>query len=239
MPPFSIIPVLDLKGGSVVHARSGDRARYAPIRSSLSDDGGVFAIAEALLSLTQSRALYIADLDAIEGRGAHAEIIAALAERWPGIELWVDQGIAVPAAALALARSGVVPVLGSESLADAETAKEILARLGPERLVLSLDYRSERFLGPPALEIESALWPGRVLIMCLSRVGTNAGPDLARLERTRSRAGHRRLFAAGGLRDLADIHRLAAAGMAGALVATALHEGRLSRDALAMLAGER
>jgi phosphoribosylformimino-5-aminoimidazole carboxamide ribotide isomerase len=239
MPPFSIIPVLDVKGGSVVHARSGDRARYAPIRSGLSDGGGVFAIAEALLSLTQSRALYIADLDAIEGTGAHAEIIAALAERWPGIELWVDQGIAAPAAALALARAGVVPVLGSESLADAETAKEVLAQLGPKGLVLSLDYRGERFLGPPALEAESALWPGRVIVMSLGRVGTDAGPDLAGLELTRKRAGDRSVFAAGGLRDLADIHRLAAAGIAGALVATALHEGRLSREALAMLAGER
>ena len=66
---------------------------------------------------------------------------------------------------------------------------------------------------------------------------TNAGPDLARLERTRERAASRSVFAAGGLRDLSDIDRLAAAGVAGVLVATALHDGRLSREALATVAG--
>lgn len=239
MVSFSIIPVLDLKGGSVVHARGGDRARYAPIRSRLSTGGDILAMAEALLSFTQSRALYIADLDAIDGRGSHRDIIADLAGRWPGIALWVDQGMAAPAAALALARSGVVPVLGSESVDDPAIAGELLAELGPERFVLSLDYRGERFLGPPALESESGLWPNSVIVMNLSRVGMDAGPDFARLERTRQRAATRSVFAAGGLRDLADIDRLAAAGISGALVATALHEGRLSRDALAILAGER
>ena len=239
MPPFSIIPVLDLKAGLVVHARGGDRARYAPLRARIAAGGDVFAIVEALLSVTQSRLLYIADLDAIDGRGSHRRIITDLVVRWPRIELWVDQGIAAPAAALALAGSGVVPVLGSESLENAATARDVLAGLGPRGFVLSLDYRGERFLGPPALETEGTLWPDRVIVMSLSRVGTNGGPDLARIERIRQSTSPRSIFAAGGLRDVADIDRLAAAGVSGALVATALHEGRLSRHALAHLTGGR
>ena len=239
MIPFSIIPVLDLKEGAVVHARGGDRARYAPVRSSLGAGSDVFALAEALLSLTRSRALYIADLDAIEGRGHHRDIIAGLAKRCPKVELWVDEGVAVPAAAIASARGGVIPVLGSESLAAAETVGEISLQLGSRGCVLSLDYRGERFLGPPALETRAELWPDRVIVMSLGRVGTSAGPDLARLLGARDAAGGRSIFAAGGVRDRADIDRLAAAGISGALVATALHEGRLSGDVLAGFAGER
>jgi phosphoribosylformimino-5-aminoimidazole carboxamide ribotide isomerase len=240
MPRFSIVPVLDLKGGFVVHARAGDRARYRPIRSSLAQGSNVFAIADALVALTGCRSLYIADLDAIEGAGDHGDMIARLAEHRPEVELWVDQGITSPAAAMALARDdGVIPVVGSESLGDAAMASDVLAQLGPRGCVLSLDYREERFLGPPALEARAELWPDRVIVMTLSRVGTNAGPDIERLCRTRERANARRIFAAGGVRDRADIDRLVASGIAGALVATALHDGRLTHEALADFAGER
>jgi HisA/HisF family protein len=237
--PFSIIPVLDLKGGAVVHARAGDRARYAPIRSRLGAAADVVALAGALLSLTRSPVLYVADLDAIEGQGSHAEIIGALARRYPEVELWVDEGVVSPAAAISLARGGVVPVLGSESLGDVETLGEIVRQLGKRGCVLSLDHRDARFLGPPALETTADAWPDRVIVMSLSRVGTNAGPDLARLARIRASAGCRGVFAAGGVRDPADVGRLRAAGMSGALVATALHEGRLPGEALGSAAGER
>jgi phosphoribosylformimino-5-aminoimidazole carboxamide ribotide isomerase len=239
MTTFSIVPVLDLKAGGVVHACAGERAHYLPIRSRLAEGSDVFAVAEGLMSLVGFRRLYIADLDAIEGCGDHATLIARLRQRHPDLELWVDCGIKTPAAALALADTGVIPVLGSESFAGAEVVCTILAQLGARGCVLSLDYRADRFVGPPALERNAEHWPARVIVMSLNRVGTNAGPDFERLLGTRKCAGDRRVFAAGGVRDRADIDRLAAVGIAGALVATALHDGRLSADALAEFAGER
>jgi HisA/HisF family protein len=239
MTTFSIVPVLDLKAGRVVHARAGERARYLPIRSRLAEGSDVLAVAEGLMSLADFRQLYIADLDAIESCGDHATVIARLRERHPDVELWVDCGVKTPAAALALAGIGVIPVLGSESFAGAEVVGTILAQLGAHGCVLSLDYRGDRFVGPPVLERNAELWPARVIVMSLSRVGTNVGPDLERLLDTREYAGDRRVFAAGGVRDRADIDRLAAAGVAGALVATALHDGRLPADALAEFAGDQ
>jgi phosphoribosylformimino-5-aminoimidazole carboxamide ribotide isomerase len=239
MTPFSIVPVLDLKGGRVVHARAGERARYLPIRSRLAEGSDVFAITDGLLSLAPFRRLYIADLDAIEGEGDHSTLIGRLAQRHPDVELWVDRGVATPAAASSAARDGVIPVLGSESLADAGIVAAVLTELGPRGCVLSLDYRGERFLGPLALETNGELWPDRVIVLSLSRVGTGAGPDLTRLLGLRALAGGRQIFAGGGTRDRADIDRLATAGLAGALVATALHDGRLTRDGLADFAMER
>jgi phosphoribosylformimino-5-aminoimidazole carboxamide ribotide isomerase len=65
--------------------------------------------------------------------------------------------------------------------------------------------------------------------MTLARVGSGAGPDVERLAAVQRIAAGRRIYAAGGVRDAADLAALARAGIAGALVATALHDGRLGR----------
>ena len=236
---LSIVPVLDLRDGVVVHARQGDRARYRPIRSLLAPGSEPAGILDGLLRLAPFTHCYIADLDAIERRGSHRALVAELVERYPGMELWIDSGIATAAAAAEVATERVVPVLGSESLATACELAIARDRLGPARCILSLDYRGDAFLGPAGIETQPELWPDRVLAMTLSRVGGAAGPDFERLRTVQQRIGHRRLFAAGGVRHLADLAALAAMGIAGALVASALHDGRLDRAAVSSFISAR
>ena len=101
--------------------------------------------------------------------------------------------------------------------------------------MLSLDFRGDAFQGPPEILAEPALWPRRIIVMTLARVGGGAGPDLRRFAAIRSIAGEREIYAAGGVRGAADLAALKAAGAAGALVATALHERRIvSADLEAM-----
>lgn len=238
MAPFAIVPVLDLKAGHVVHARAGERARYQPIRTPLAAGSEPHAVLDGLLSLAPFRRVYIADLDAIEGRGHHRAVVTELARRYPDVEFWLDGGFADAAEALAACAERVAPVLGSESLADAAALSDAVSRLGRSNCVLSLDYRGERFVGPAVIEASAALWPDHIIAMTLSRVGSGAGPDTARLVALQQSAGARQLFAAGGIRDAGDIARLAAMGVAGALVASALHDGRLTRAALAPFMAE-
>jgi len=238
MAPFAIVPVLDLKGGQVVHARAGDRARYQPIRTPLAAGSEAHAVLDGLLSLAPFRRVYIADLDAIEGQGDHRAVIAALARRYPDLDFWLDGGFIGAADAVAACAERVAPVLGSESLPDAAALSDAVSRLGRGNCVLSLDYRGDRFVGPAAIEASTELWPDHIIAMTLSRVGGGAGPDIARLAGLQQSAGARQLFAAGGVRDAGDIARLAAMGVAGALVASALHDGRLTRAVLAPLMAE-
>src|SRR6185312_3652813 len=119
MAPFAIVPVLDLKGGQVVHARAGDRARYQAIHTPLAAGSGPAAVLDGLLSLAPFRRVYIADIDAIEGRGDHRAVIAALARRYPDLDFWLDGGFIGAADAVAACAERVAPVLGSESLPDA------------------------------------------------------------------------------------------------------------------------
>ena len=51
------------------------------------------------------------------------------------------------------------------------------------RIVLSLDFRGDAFQGPEEILAEPDLWPRRIIVMTLARVGSGAGPDLARLGR--------------------------------------------------------
>ncbi|HKI13991.1 MAG TPA: HisA/HisF-related TIM barrel protein, partial [Roseiarcus sp.] len=94
---------------------------------------------------------------------------------------------------------------------------------------LSLDFRGDAFQGPEEILTEPKLWPRQIIVMSLARVGAGVGPDLARLAAIRAIAGGREIYAAGGVRDAADLRALNAAGVAGALIATALHERRIVR----------
>lgn len=235
---FTVVPVLDLKEGLVVHARLGARAHYRPLTGScLVDSAEPAAVVEALCALYPFPALYLADLDAIEGRGDHRALIAALVARFPSLSFWVDAGIKTRVelkALLALPR--VRAVLGSESQTDPELLAYALT-WAADRILLSLDWRGEEPLDPAGLRDCPELWPDDVIVMTLARVGSKAGPDRARLEAVRCAAGpRRRIWAAGGVRDVDDLLALKHAGIAGALVATALHEGRIARTELLRLA---
>jgi phosphoribosylformimino-5-aminoimidazole carboxamide ribotide isomerase len=104
--------------------------------------------------------------------------------------------------------------------------------------VLSLDFRGEGFLGPPAVLSAADAWPHRVIVMTLARVGSGAGPDLARLDEIRHRAGPRKIFAAGGVRGGEDLIELAQRGVSGVLIATALHDRRIGSREIAAVADE-
>jgi phosphoribosylformimino-5-aminoimidazole carboxamide ribotide isomerase len=232
---FSIIPVLDLKVGEVVHARSGDRARYRPLRSPLVASSAPEDVVAGLLSLAPFRLFYIADLDAIQGTGDHRAIIAALMRRFAGIAFWVDGGFTDAASVASAVGDGVFPVLGSETAADLATVEAATAAVGKHGYALSLDYRAGGFLGPPELEASPEAWPITLIAMTLDRVGGGSGPDFERLAGIAARAGARQIYSAGGTRNRGDLERLRAMGVQGALIASALHDGRLSAHDLALL----
>ncbi|WP_159730864.1 HisA/HisF-related TIM barrel protein [Methylosinus sp. Ce-a6] len=232
-----IIPVIDLKGGHVVRAFRGERAAYAPIVTPLAAGSAPEAIVAGFLRLFAFDTIYIADLDAIERCGDHGAAIEALARRFPQICFWVDNGAeSEPEGSRSDAARGprafglanLYPVIGSESLAQ-DRAPDLSREA---RAILSLDFRGDGFLGPRALLDNPQFWPPRVIVMTLARVGAFAGPDLALLSSLARRAQGREIYAAGGLRDARDLEALARIGVAGVLVASALHDGRLSAQEL-------
>jgi phosphoribosylformimino-5-aminoimidazole carboxamide ribotide isomerase len=228
--PVEVIPVIDLKGKQVVRAKMGERHLYAPIATQLAVTSVPRDVIEGFLSLYPFETIYVADLDAIEGLGSHEGVLAELQVLFPDMTFWVDAGVKSQAEARTrLRRTKAHLVIGSETFEDAES---FAALCDDPRIILSLDFRGEDFCGPQALLDNETLWPQRLIVMTLARVGSDAGPDFARLERIVKKAGSRRIYAAGGLRGKDDLKLLQNVGVAGVLVASALHDGRLGSQDL-------
>jgi phosphoribosylformimino-5-aminoimidazole carboxamide ribotide isomerase len=230
---MEVIPVLDLKGGVVVHARMGVRSEYRPIETPLSPSSRPTDVGRGLLSIYPFTSFYIADLDAIERRGDNNAALMELKRAFPNLVFWVDNGVANLANAKRWLDAGIgCLVIGSETQRNGELIRHFQR---DERVVLSLDFRGDAFMGPATLLEDADAWPADIIVMTLARVGSAVGPDMARLAIIKAKSPGKRVYAAGGVRGAADLAALAQVGIAGALVATALHNGALTGAQIARL----
>jgi phosphoribosylformimino-5-aminoimidazole carboxamide ribotide isomerase len=239
-----VVPVIDLKAGTAVHAVRGERERYRPVRSVIaSGDGDALSLARAFGSELGLDELYVADLDAITGEGGLSESVGALARE---ARVMVDAGVSEPERARALLDLGVQRVIvGTETLTGPDALDRLLAELGDGTVVLSVDLRDGRVLssdpqlaGLPALDAMARLHrPGlrEAIVLDLARVGSGAGLDVELIAQLHAAFGDLELLAGGGVRDVDDLRALRDAGAAGALVGTALHSGVIGPRELAGL----
>ena len=249
---MKLIGVIDLAGGRAVHARRGVRARYAPVgvAAGCPIDGDPIALARAYVDRLGLTELYAADLDAIvaepqtqePGASAdsltHETLIASLATVAP---LWLDAAISSPARARqALTLGATRAIVGLETLESFDVLSAICAALGKTPVAFSLDLRDGVPIAPrldiPSNQLDDlaarAVDAGvsAVIVLDLARVGEERGPDVPVVARVRASSPGTTLIAGGGIRGLADLVRLAEAGCDGALVATALHDGRIGAE---------
>ncbi len=131
------------------------------------------------------------------------DVLRQMLEALPDLSLWLDAGFAdADAAARLLAGLGplagrVLPVFASESLLSAEAVAHCFQPGRPG--LLSLDRRDGRPMDPAGLWARPALWPERVIVMTLERVGSGAGPDLQTLREVAALCPQARLIGAGGI----------------------------------------
>lgn len=198
------------------------------------------------LARAGARWVHFVDLDRAYGRGENR----ALARRFlaeVGLRVQVGGALASAAAIAELLAWGATRVvIGAAAAADPELVAELLGRHGPERLAVGIDAREGRVaprgsattlaLTPLKLARRVAAQGARTVIYTdAARDGTLSGPDL---DGARAIAAlGLDVIASGGIRSLDDLHRARAAGLAGAIVGRALHEGRFTlAEALACVA---
>jgi phosphoribosylformimino-5-aminoimidazole carboxamide ribotide isomerase len=253
-----IISVLDIAGGIAVHAQAGDRSGYAPLESELAPGriGDPIAVLRAFHANLGIHQCYVADLDAIQGGAVQRSLIRELAAFHTGFAgvLLVDAGTYLPEGALEVLSCGASEiVVGLETLRAFSDLDAIVRLVGQSRVVFSLDLhlgnpilhsalQDARGAAPDPLSLaEQAAGSGvgAILLLDLGRVGTGCGADLGLLDTLRRRLPSIRLLAGGGVLTRLDLERMRDTGCDGALVASALHTGRVTAADIAAVSRPR
>lgn len=245
---MTILPVLDLMQGQIVRGIAGRREDYRPIVSKLVDSAEPLAVALALRAQFGFSECYLADLDAI--RGALPDLGTYQQLQGAGFRLWIDAGVRTHkdrTLKMLIVANVAGIVVGLESIESPEDLGRTIARVGSERVVFSLDLNAGRPLGHTeawrtddpftiAARAIRQLGVRRLIVLDLARVGVGQGTGTEELcARLREAFPEVRLIAGGGVGSIAEVRRLAASGIDQVLVASALHDGRITRADVAGL----
>ena len=235
LPP-SVLPVIDLMGGQVVHARAGRRSEYRPLVSQWCKQAhDPLILIAALRQQFGISEYYLADLDALEGRSPQSGMITQLIQA--GIHLWLDAGISSVSKAQEWLSMGVDRVIiASESLPSLSTLHELFHSQYADRLIFSLDLVAGRLRSRPDVfpDEEPLAVVGEIIragcrqliILDTAVVGTSHGPTTVSLCREiLARHPHCKIISGGGVRNRIDITQLEEAGVERVLVSTWLHQG--------------
>lgn len=237
---MKVIPVLDILDGAVVHGVRGLRSEYRPIRSVLTDSTKPLDVA-VVFKEHGFCDLYVADLDAITGKGYDFSLFKKIVSK-TGLQLMVDAGFDDSKRIDEAFKNGVSKVvIGTETLSRLDFVEEAVKLFGPQKIVLSLDFKEKTVLSKfevsenkkPMILLQEFINMGvsQVIVLDLTRVGSENGVNFGFLEEALAKRTIR-VFTGGGVRDINDLIDLRNKGVFGALVATALHSGKISPEEL-------
>ena len=235
-----VIPVIDILKGTTVHAVKGRRSEYKPLESILCTSAKPSEIASAFKKQGFSR-LYIADLDAIMKKRSNLAVIKQIVKS-TGLDLMVDAGTTNLEGVEKLLSSGIERVIiGTETLSSMSFVQEAVKTFGQERIVVSIDSKGERLLGKMGLDQKSnplkllqdvsKAGVNQIILLDLARVGSSKGVNSSLLVDF-SEIREVEILVGGGVCNIEDLKHLRKMGVAGVLVATALHSGKLTSIAL-------
>jgi phosphoribosylformimino-5-aminoimidazole carboxamide ribotide isomerase len=237
---LKVIPVIDILNGVVVHAVRGKRREYQPLQSNLCKSVEPLEVAKAFKKLGFSE-LYIADLDAITRGSVNFQVLKRIVDE-TGLKLMVDAGVADLETAEKLLDCGVSKVvIGTETLQSKSFVAEAIRLFGSDHVIVSLDLKGDKVLvklgfagckNPMCLLLEfKEMGVSGVIVLDLARVGSGEGVNVDFLKKVLEDISID-VYVGGGVRDIKDLVELKNLGVSGVLVATALHSGKISMDAL-------
>jgi phosphoribosylformimino-5-aminoimidazole carboxamide ribotide isomerase len=233
---LKIIPVIDILNGKVVHAVRGKRREYQPLQSILTESTEPLEVARAFKELGFTE-LYIADLDAIIDCSSSFQPLKTIAQE-TDLRLWVDAGITSVGRAQSLLSNGVSKlIVGTETLQTKRFVEQTVDVFGSDRVVVSLDLKGNKILGKLGfdgcqnpiclLNDFKEMGVSQVIVLDLARVGSGEGVNIDFLKRIIAEVGVD-VYVGGGVRDINDLVELRKLDIIGALIATALHNGKIS-----------
>ncbi len=237
---MKVVPVIDILGGVVVHAVKGKRRQYKPLESRISSSANPLDVAKVFHHLGFGE-LYVADLNSIMGSGDNFETIERISNQTSS-EVMVDAGVSDIKKARVVMRHGAKSlIIGTETMTDIGFIEEAIHVLGMNSVIVSVDLKQGKLLSKlnrdefsdplTTLPTLKKLGVKRVIVLDLARVGSKTGVDLPFL-REAVKVDKIELFVGGGVRNMEDLLELDDVGVAGVLLATALHSGTITAQQL-------
>ncbi|MDO8728225.1 MAG: HisA/HisF-related TIM barrel protein [Candidatus Methanoperedens sp.] len=224
---FRIIFVLDIQKGTAVHAIRGERSKYQPVAGSkVCDSSAPLEIIQVL----SPREVYIADLDRLQHQGDNFDLIEKISGK---TRTMADIGAENMNDVEKCAKISDTVILGTET-ASFELIEKAAVRF-PGRINVSIDLKGGKVLTKDSnMDVEPAELVkllndheiGDIIVLELTRVGTGAGIDEGFLKDIAAVSSHD-VIVGGGIKDMDDIEALKQIGISGALVATAVHSGKI------------
>ena len=217
---MELIPAIDLLDNIVVKAFLGERKKYKPINTKLSNSSRLENVIIGLLKEYKFKIIYIADLNAIMGNKNNFKIIKKVIRKFPKIDFWVDYGVKNFLDFKKYHDNRFKTIIGSETLKNTDELKKIYKHK-KKQLILSLDFKNNFFLGPKNLIKNNKLWPKKTIFMILDSVGSKKRSKLIKLFNVDQKKDY---YLAGGISNNKDIKFLEKKGFKGAILSTAIHE---------------
>lgn len=222
-----LIPVLDLMSSIAVSGKSGKRDTYKPLETIYCETPDPVEIAMALKRQGFKR-IYVADLDAIGGKGSNLEIIQKINHVLPVMLDWGVKDVRSFTFALDYAQN---VILATETLDSWQYLEEIYGKYPQERITVSIDIKNgqifSRSLKTTFNDVRSKfqkLKPQEIILLDISGVGTLNGYNQHILNEFKGMEDS--LILGGGITP-DEINILTDRGFSKFLVGTALHAGHI------------
>ena len=232
--------MLDILNGAAVRAVAGNRADYRPLNGAADPKDRIRQLRQRF----NCDQFYVADLDAIVFRHPQRKL-------WPDLaavcgQLWLDAGICTTAMLADLKLPGnVTPIVGSETAVELDM---LLQGAAFPELIFSLDLRQ----GTP-ISADSA-WQGlsstefarrlvhrgakKLILLDLAAVGMGQGvPTLPLCRQLKQEFPELFVITGGGVHSPDCLLQARDAGVDALLVASALHDGRITPEDISRVTG--
>lgn len=229
---LELLPAIDIVNGKAVMLHQG-------VAGSETDYGSPVDAVKDWVS-RGAEWVHIVDLDRAFGRGSNTELIKQVIDLTGDVKVELSGGIRDTASLEEILAIGPTRVnIGTAALENPEWTAEIIAEYG-DKIAVSLDVRGETLAGRGWTKEGGNIWDvlerleasrcPRYVVTDVTQDGTLQGPNVALLAEI-CRRTDKPVVASGGISSLADLEELRAlvpAGLEGAIVGTALYDGKFT-----------
>lgn len=227
---MKIYPAIDLISGKAVRLERGDYAKKTEYSSEPAEVAKKFAASGA-------EYIHVVDLDGAKAQEPVSLKAISQISKAVSVPVQTGGGIRRLASAEALLEYADRAIIGTVAITEPQILKEMLDKFGPEKIIVSVDYKD----GKPAINgwLEEVELTTKVLQTRLTGLGVKVvivtdtaldglmgGPNIPLMKQWKQ-AGFE-VICAGGVSSKQDIKELKNAGIDGAIIGKALYEGKIT-----------